>query len=85
MKNFIMILMAGFFILIMIQYSQSTIASTDIGVNLTGTAYDTTYNNSTGNVRATMNFMALFPWLVAIAGFIAAAFMLMPSRQSKGL
>ena len=72
----------GLMMIMVLQYGQTTIASTDIGVNLSGTAYNDTYHNQTHTTRATMNFMGFMPYFVGIAALIAALFLLVPGGKN---
>ncbi len=74
----------SFLLIMLFQYSSSMMASTDQGVNVSGTAYNDTYHNSTKQIRATMSFTSYMPYFVGVAGLIGAMFLLFPTRPGSG-
>lgn len=85
MSNPLPLILFGLLFLIVFQYSNTMLASTDIGVNTSSTAYHSVYNNSTGNVRATMSFTGFMEWFVAIAAIVGAMLLIMPKGYKGGI
>lgn len=83
MSNFIPIVFLGLILIMTVHYGQTMMASTDAGVNLNGTAYNTTYNQEVKSTVATMTFITIIEYLVAIGALVAALFLLIPSTRNN--
>ncbi len=75
------LMLFGLLVIIMVHYGNTIMASTDIGVNVTGTAYNETYSQEIHTTQISMRGLSIVPYLVGVAALIGAIFLIMPSRR----
>lgn len=71
----------GILMIVTLNYGQTMMASTATGVNVSGTAYESTYNQTQETTVASMSFMNMLPYLIGLVALIATLFMLMPNKS----
>lgn len=79
MSSWIFIVFMGIMMIVALNYGQTMMASTDIGIDLSGTEYNNTYNNATSQIRTSMTFMGILPYIIGVAALIAALFLMFPN------
>lgn len=65
------IIVYGIMIITLLVFGQTIMASTDIGVDMSGSDYNETYEQQKDTTIAAMSFMSFIPYLIVVAGFIA--------------